>query len=174
MARVTNDVLQLGGPVEDALAQAQKIAQAALEQGGKAAQAAMAEGQKVAKTLIAEGQKAVEFVQQTMKDPVATLVERVSFETAYSSPAVYTGKELSAELNAPPNPNSKAKRVGRALRPTIRIKTPFLKEQVFAPYGPAVKDEWIANQNRVKLYAVGTVAGLLAIGYIFGRLGAKN
>lgn len=159
---IAQDIHPLGGPIEDFMKGAQQ-----------AVQKVVGEGQKVVQAAMKEGQKAIDFAQNVVKDPIGTVVQKLTFQTAYTSPVIYTGAELVADLNAPPNPNSKSKRIGQQIRPTFLLETPFGKFN-YAPYGQATATEWVQNQNKLKFQLVAVVAGLVGAGFLLGRVGSRK
>lgn len=168
MARVTHDIgfLASANPAEDFLRQAQSAVQSAVQQGTQA----VAQG---AQAVMAEGQKALEFAGRVTKDPVGALIGKLTVATAYTQPLVYTGPELAAQMNAKPNPKAPMLRLGTAIKPAFMLETPFGQFN-YAPYGTPKKDEWVSNQNKLKLYAVGGVVALVGLGFVLGRWGTRR
>ena len=159
-------------PIDAFVRQAQATVQRAMQDPNVkkavgAAEKAYAKGGVEA--LLGEGQKLVELGQRAVKDPIGALVNKLTVLTAYTSPLVYTGKELVAAMNAPPNPKSTFKVLGSRIKPTFILEPAVGPRQVYAPFGEAGPKEWVENQTRIKLQLGAVVVGLLGAGYLLGR-----
>lgn len=168
MPHIARDLGRLGEA--NIISQSANIAKrgAAIFRSGDAA-TILVEGGKLVADAASTVRQGVELAQQIARDPIPTIVKRVSFQTNFSPPVVKTGFDLKADMNAPPDPNPVGKRIGRLLKPTLDIETAFGR-YVYAPYGRATEEAWVKNRNMAIAALAGGLLTLVGVGFVLGRV----
>lgn len=111
----------------------------------------------------------VDAAMQT-KNPLKLAFDNVEIRTTIAAPVRYSADDLWNEVRAPPDPNG----VSAFLKPTFEINSALFGKRVFAPYGAAGPREWESFQNKMWLYGLLGVSGLVGLGIFLGYNAAKK
>lgn len=152
-------------PVQDFLTNASKVAKSVSAGAQQVDKMAAQTGKAVT--------QAAALARQVVDNPVGALIKRITFLSTVSPTVSYTGADLVKEFNAPPDPNSAGKRIGKLLKPTFTLET-VTGTYTLAPYGEASPEDFARNKSKLMLMAGATVFGLMAIGFGLGRLSKRS
>lgn len=123
-----------------------------------------------ARNIGASAQRLQRQATQILDNPLKAAITDLQIRTTVAAPIKFTADELLSEIKAPPNPNS----ISRFVKPTLEINSPIFGKRVFAPYGAAGADEWESFQNKMWLYGLLGIGGLVGIGIALGYNAARK